>query len=146
MRSEQPVIALLEGLVALIKDEAAHNPAFAAKLNALLQPFDAATDARPKAPKPPKPPKPEDIDVPDVRVELDARGEEGFRTWLHAQPSDMLKAIIRREGFDPARRAAKWKDEKKLVTFIVDALRARMSRGSAFIGRKHEWGDPPAGS
>ncbi|BCQ27927.1 hypothetical protein NK8_61160 (plasmid) [Caballeronia sp. NK8] len=135
------MIAQLEGLVALIKDEAARNPGFAEKLNALFQPVEPIAAARPKVPA-----KRKDIDVPDVHVEFDARGDEGFREWLHAQPADTLKAIIRHEGFDPARRAAKWKDERKLVTFIADALRARMSRGSAFIGRTHDRDDSPAES
>ncbi|AET94362.1 hypothetical protein BYI23_D008520 (plasmid) [Burkholderia sp. YI23] len=133
MRSNQPLIALLRSLATLLEDEALCNPAFAAKLDALMgSPGDRAS-ALPK-----KSAKPKDIDVPDVHEELASRGEDGFRVWLGAQPADILKAIIRREGFDPARRAAKWKDEKKLANFIADGLRGRMSRGSAFIGRAQE--------
>jgi hypothetical protein len=36
--------------------------------------------------------------------------------------------------FDPVRRTSKWKAGEKLATFIADGLRARMARGSAFIG------------
>ncbi|SAK46704.1 hypothetical protein AWB75_00967 [Caballeronia catudaia] len=126
MRSNQPVIALLQGLAALLEEERSCNPAFAAKLDALMRPRDERASARPK---------PKDIDLPDVHIELAARDDDDFRAWLRTQPADVLKAIIRREDLDPARRAAKWKDEKKLANFIADGLHARMSRGSAFIGR-----------
>jgi hypothetical protein len=118
---------MLQGLIALLEEESACNPAFRAKLDALGLPL---ADTRSKPPSARK-----EIDLPDVHKELAARGEDDFRAWLCTQPADVLKAIIRREDLDPARRAAKWKDEKKLANFIADGLRGRMSRGSAFIGR-----------
>ena len=129
MRSNQPLIALLRSLATLLEEEASRNPAFAAKLEALMP----TADTRPKAPA-----KRKDIDLPDVHTELATRDDDDFRAWLRTQPADVLKAIIRREDLDPARRAAKWKDEKKLANFIADGLRWRMSRGSAFIGRAQE--------
>jgi hypothetical protein len=121
---------MLRGLVQLVESEALVNPGFAEKLEALLRPVQGTTEGRGKAPAKKKP------DAPDVHKEIAARGEAAFRVWLIEQPADVLKAIIRREDLDPARRASKWKDEKKLADFIADGLRARMSRGSAFIGRK----------
>jgi len=124
------MIALLQGLSALLDDEASSNPAFAAKLDALIRPPEKPSGASPKTST-----KPKGIDVPDVHAELAARGDEDFRAWLCTQPADVLKAIIRRQDLDPSRRSSKWKDEKKLANFIADGLRARLSRGSAFIGR-----------
>nr|WP_284506103.1 hypothetical protein [Caballeronia sp. INDeC2] len=124
---------MLQGLSALVEDEASNNPAFAAKLDALIRPPEKPSGARPKTSA-----KLKAIDVPDVHAELAARGDEDFRAWLSAQPADVLKAIIRRQDLDPSRRSSKWKDEKKLANFIADGLRSRLSRGSAFIGRTYD--------
>jgi hypothetical protein len=47
-----------------------------------------------------------------------------------------LRAVIRAQDFDPTRRTAKWIDTAKLATFIGDNLRARLTRGSAFLDRE----------
>jgi hypothetical protein len=130
MSAKSPLIEVLRGLVQLLENEATVNPAFAAKLEALVLPVQGVTERRAKGSAK------KAADAPDVHQELAARGEAPFRAWLHEQTADVLKAIIRREDLDPARRASKWKDEKKLADFIADGLRARMSRGSAFIGRQ----------
>jgi hypothetical protein len=121
---------VLRGLVELVENEASVNPAFAAKLETLLLPVQRTSELRPKSSSR------KSADAPDVHQEWAVRGEEGFHEWLGKQSADVLKAIIRRNNLDPARRASKWKDEKKLADFIADGLRARMSRGSAFIGRQ----------
>ena len=40
-----------------------------------------------------------------------------------------------RHDLDPTRRTAKWREAEKLADFIADGLRARLARGSGFIGR-----------
>jgi len=131
MRSKKPLISLLRKLVDAVEEEASRNPAFANKLEELLLPFQETQEMRPK-------PSGKRIDdtLPDVHGELTSRGDRGFRIWLREQSVEVLRAIIRREDLDTARRASKWKDEGKLADFIADGLRARMSRGSAFIERE----------
>jgi hypothetical protein len=137
MRTGQPLIALLRGLADLLADESQRNPDFAAKLDALTKPPQTVTETRAKPATKPATKRKEAVspDLPDIHNELAARGEADFRAWLNALPIDVLKALIRREDLDPARRASKWKDQKKLAGFLADGVRARMARGAAFMGR-----------
>ncbi len=120
---------LLRNLVALLEEESDRNPAFAARLDEVLTPVHERKLARPKAPKS------EPIPLPDLHAELAARGESEFRHWLRKEPLPVMRALIRAHDLDPARRTTKWKEAEKVADFIVDALRARLARGSAFIGR-----------
>ena len=72
--------------------------------------------------------------MPDVHAEWTARGETDFRLWLRDQSIATIRAVIRAQDLDPARRTSKWKDTEKLADFVAEGLRARLSRGSAFIG------------
>lgn len=129
MRKEKALIAFLTDLVALLAEEAARNPVFAARLDQLL----AETPERETAMR-----KPRTAQValpPDLHGELQARGEQEFRHWLREQPADVLRASIRAHDLDPSRRTGKWKEAEKLADFIADALQARLARGSAFLGR-----------
>ena len=49
------------------------------------------------------------------------------------QPIPTIRAVIRTQDLDPTRRTVKWKEAEKLAGFVADGLRARLSRGSAFI-------------
>jgi hypothetical protein len=128
MRSKEPLIILLRRLVDVIADEATHNRRFANKLNDLLD-TDGSSHVREKRTVA----KHAVEDLPDIHKEWNSRGEDEFRLWLRHETVEVLKAIIRREDLDAAKRAAKWKDAEKLADFISDGLKARMSRGSAFI-------------
>jgi hypothetical protein len=130
MRSKKPLITLLRKLIDAVEDEASRNPHFADKLDELMRSFQEAPEMRSK----PVPKRMEEV-LPDVHKELALRGDRDFRVWLRGQAVETLKAVIRREDLDTARRASKWKDGDKLADFIADGLRARMSRGSAFIER-----------
>jgi hypothetical protein len=130
MRKEKVLIRMLRGLADLVAEESTSNPAFAFKLEALL----TGLSERKSAPKkPPSIPSPELL--PDIHAEWNARGETDFRLWLRDQPIPVLRALIRSEDLDSTRRTTKWKEAEKLAEFIADGLRARQSRGSAFIGR-----------
>lgn len=130
MRKEKALIGLLQGLVDLIADESVRNPDFSAKISALLLAVPEKKTTQKKAtPSPP----PENL--PDIHTEWNVREETDFRLWLRDQPISVLRAVIRAEDLDPTRRTAKWKEPEKLADFIADSLRARQSRGSAFIGR-----------
>ena len=132
MRKEKTLIALLRGLVDLIAQEAGRNPDFATKVENLLTdlPEQKSPSKTPKV-KPPVSP------LPDVHAEWQARGEVECRLWLRDQPTEVLRAIVRSLDLDPMRRTVKWKESEKFAEFIGDGLRARLSRGSAFIGKSN---------
>jgi hypothetical protein len=129
MRKEKALVALLRDLVRLLADEAARNPEFGARLERLLE---AVPERRTTKPRKSTPVGAEAL--PDVHAEWTARGETDFRLWLREQPIPTIRAVIRAQDLDPTRRTAKWKDPEKLAGFVADSLRARLSRGSAFIG------------
>lgn len=130
MRKEKALIGLLRSLVDLLTEESARNPEFSSKLDALLSglPEKKATAKKVTKATPPE-------HVPDIHTEWIARGEIDFRLWLRDQPVPVLRAVIRAEDLDATRRTVKWKEAEKLADYIADSLRARQSRGSAFIGR-----------
>ncbi len=130
MRKEKALIGLLRSLVDLLTEESARNPEFSSKLESLLSdlPEKKTSVKRPAKTAPPE-------HLPDIHEEWSARGEIDFRLWLRDQPVSVLRAVVRAEDLDATRRTAKWKEAEKLADFIADSLRARQSRGSAFIGR-----------
>jgi hypothetical protein len=130
MRKEKALIALLRGIADLLARESSRNPEFAASLERLLSelPDPKAATKRPARPKVPG-------HLPDIHAEWNARGETEFRIWLRDQPIPVLRALIRAQDLDPTRRTVRWKEGEKLAGFIADSLRARLSRGSGFIGR-----------
>lgn len=130
MRKEKALIRLLSSLIDLLTEESARNPEFSSKLDTLLSELPVKRTTTKKAAKATPPEH-----LPDIHAEWIARGEMDFRLWLRDQPVPVLRAVIRAEDLDAARRTVKWKEAEKLADFIADSLRARQSRGSAFIGR-----------
>ena len=130
MRKEKALIGLLRGLVYLLAEESERNPEFSNKLDTLLSELPEKKMTANKAAKTTPPEH-----LPDIHAEWIARGEIDFRLWLRDQPVPVLRAVIRAEDLDATRRTTKWKAAEKLADFITDSLRARQSRGSAFIGR-----------
>jgi hypothetical protein len=131
MRKEKALIGLLRGLVDLLADESARNPEFATKMERLL----SVLPERKAAPKKPAATHPPAKSLPDIHAKWRDLGDVDFRIWLSEQPIPVLRAIVRAQDMDPTRRTAKWKQAEKLTEFIANCLRARLSRGSAFIGR-----------
>ncbi|MGH9721859.1 MAG: hypothetical protein ACRD8O_16765 [Bryobacteraceae bacterium] len=127
MRKEKTLATLLNGLAKLLNEEAARNPEFAARLEALLSPTVADSSGRKK------PAKAEPRNLPDAYAEFAARGDSEFQLWLRDQPTGILHALIRRHDLDATRRSAKWKDAEKLSAFIADQIRSRLARGSGFL-------------
>jgi hypothetical protein len=131
MRKEKELTALLRGLVDLLAEEADRNPVFAGKLEHLLTglpPQKGLAGGQHVSRT--------STDLPDLHAEHAARGESEFQLWLRDLPIPILRSLIRTNDFDPLRRTTKWKESEKLARFIADSLRARMARGSAFIGRQ----------
>lgn len=129
MRNEKALIKLLRGLVDLLADEAARNPDFAARLD------DVMTDLPKGLAKPAKQRSTPPAEVPDIHAEWNQRSETDFRLWLRDQPMSVLRALVRTHDFDPTRRTTKWKEAEKFADFIADGLKARLARGSSFLGR-----------
>ena len=131
MQPTQKLTTALRDLLALVDEEAARNPEFAAKLDSLM----AALPARPA--RPPRPPKPA-VSFPDVFAALQEKGESEFGFWLRTLDIPTLKAVIRANGFDPAKASQRWTDPDKFVALVMDQTVARMKRGSAFLPPKTE--------
>ena len=123
------MINLLRGLVTVISDEAKQNLHFAEKIQSLLSDLPSGTEK----PKPSSKQK-TGVPLPDIHSEWTTRGEGEFRLWLRDHPIEVLRGIVRSQDFDATRRTAKWKDHEKLAHFIADAHKARIQRGSTFIG------------
>jgi hypothetical protein len=132
MRKEKALIGLLRGLVDLLAEESARNPEFATRVESLLSALSERKAVSKRAVTTPSPKVMLDI---DIHAEWNARGETDFRLWLRDQPIHILRALIRAQDLDSTRRTVKWKEAEKLADFITDNLRARLQRGSAFIGR-----------
>lgn len=130
MRSEKTLVALLRQLVILLAEESARNPEFATKLDDLLAVLPASRRGKAK-----KRSVSEQESLPDIHAEWTARGESDFRLWLRELPIPTIRALIRAQDLDPMRRTVKWRESEKLADFVAENLRARLSRGSAFIGR-----------
>jgi hypothetical protein len=131
MRKEKELMSLLRGLVELLAEEADRNPVFGDKLEHLLTAMPARKESTRHETR-----KRSIAQLPDLHVERATRGEADFLLWLREFPVPVLKSIIRANDFDPAHRTSKWSESEKLATFIADGLRARMSRGSAFMGKR----------
>jgi hypothetical protein len=128
MRKEKALAVLLHSLVDLVSDEAERNPEFAARVGQLLDPLPDRKTARRKRSEEKQP-----LQTPDVYAERAARGDLEFRLWLRDQPVAVLRAIVRTQDLDPARRTSKWKDAEKLTDFIADQIQGRAAKGASFL-------------
>lgn len=130
MRKEKELVVLLRSMVELLVDEADRNPDFARRLESILSPLPSKgrTTNRKFA-------KGSSDPLPDLYVEISTRGEVEFAAWLQELPIAILRDLVRLNDFDPVGRTSKWKESEKLSSFIVDSLRARMTRGSAFMSK-----------
>lgn len=126
MQPTQKLTTVLRDFLALVDNEAARNPEFAAKLEAVM----AQLPSRPI--RPPRQPKPT-MTIPDVFTVLQEKGEVEFGFWVRTLDIPTLKAVIRTNGFDPAKASQRWTDPDKFVRLIIEQTAARMKRGSAFL-------------
>jgi hypothetical protein len=74
--------------------------------------------------------------VPDVFASLQEKGDEEFRFWLRTLDLPTLRAVVKQNGFDPARVSQRWKDTDKFIALVHDQTQARLKRGSAFLPPK----------
>lgn len=129
MQPTKKLTPILRNLLLLIDEEAARNPEFAARLEDIMAELPARS-ARP--PRPPRTP----VEIPDVFAALQDKGEVEFGFWVRTLDLVTLKAVIRANGFDPAKASQRWTDPDKFVALIVEQTVARLKRGSAFLPPK----------
>jgi hypothetical protein len=128
MREEKVLIRIFRKVADLISEEAARNPEFAARVDAILTEIPARKKAAVK-----KSPKLSPSELPDIFAECKKREQSDFVLWLRDQPTTVLRAEIKAHDFDPSNRTSKWKDPEKLAQFIAEQIRARASRGASFL-------------
>lgn len=118
--------AALARLVTVVAEEAARTPRFANALARALAGVDAtgSTPARKGGRR-----KPGVIDPYDVYA---TDGESGLRGALARLDLEQLRDIVAEHGMDNDRLAMKWKDASRVVDRIVDRVKARAAKGSAF--------------
>lgn len=70
--------------------------------------------------------------VPDPFAVYRAQGVEGLRAALDALDLPTLRAIVRERRLDPARISARWTARERVISLIVDQVKARANHGQAF--------------
>ena len=128
MRNEKSVILLIKRFIDLVSEECKANPDFALKVEQLL-----SNNSKPKTEKTKKKENRPNEPLPDLYIEWNMRGEDGFRIWARNQPTQILLSLIREHGFDPQYKTSKWKDSQKIADFLLEKLKSRLSRGGAFL-------------
>ena len=129
MHATKKLSRVLHDLVALLEEEAGRNTAFAERLEAITN----ALPAVPQKEQARKARSSPNINPPDVLAALEERGEDEFRFWLRTLGIPTLKAVIKVNGFDPARISTRWTDQDKIVALVFEQAVARLRRGSAFL-------------
>lgn len=129
MQPTKKLTAVLRDFLSVVDEEANRNPDFAAKLEAVM----AQVPSRPA--RPPRPQKTA-VPIPDVFAVLQEKGESEFGFWVRTLDIPTLRAIIKKNGFDPAKAAQRWTDPDKFVGLVMEQTLSRMKRGSAFLPPK----------
>ncbi len=128
MQSSQKLIRFMRDLFALVEDEAKQNATFAARLETIAEGLGKNPGRKPQQRK-----SRVSVTTPDVIAALQEKGEEEFTFWLRSLDLPMLKAIVKANGFDPAKASLRWREPDKFIALIVDQTVARLRRGSAFL-------------
>ncbi len=71
-------------------------------------------------------------DLPDPFQVLRQHGEDALRDQLARLGIASLRQIVRAHRLDPARISARWTATDRVITLIVDQVRARANHGRAF--------------
>lgn len=69
---------------------------------------------------------------PDPFSVYRTQGEERLRATLETLELATLRAIVRTHRLDPARISARWTTRERVISLIVDQVRARANHGRAF--------------
>ncbi|MGH2504479.1 MAG: hypothetical protein ACRDID_18385, partial [Ktedonobacterales bacterium] len=77
-------------------------------------------------------PAPATAPTPDPFAVYRAQGVEGLRAMLDALDLPTLRAIVRERRLDPARISARWTARERVISLIIDQVKARANHGQAF--------------
>ncbi len=127
MFSHQDIVALLPPLLRAIADELEQNQSLAERIARNLD--GGGGKKRTRNGK---------LAVGLDPFEVLRHGNEGeLRARLESLEIPGLKALITQHGLDTTRLAQKWRDKERLVTFILERIRARSEKGDVFntVGR-----------
>lgn len=124
---------VLKRLFRVIEQEAAHNPAFRARLDEALR--SVADEHRNDEPANSVKSRPRNR---RARAAVDpfqlfaSVGEDGLRRQLEPLTSEQLKDIISEFAMDKARLAMKWTNVERLREQVIVTTVARSKKGNAF--------------
>ena len=79
-----------------------------------------------------KRPAPSTSGLPDPFQLLRQHGEDALRTQLAQLDIASLRQIVRVHRLDPARISARWTARERVISLIVDQVKARANHGQAF--------------
>jgi hypothetical protein len=71
-------------------------------------------------------------EMPDPFHMFRQHGDAGLRSHLEQLDIAALRQIVRAHRLDPARISARWTNRDRVVSLIVDQVRARSNHGRAF--------------
>jgi hypothetical protein len=133
MQPSQKLTRALKALVALVEEEAARNPDFAQRLEAVVSELPTSKSRK----KTSKTKRSDEVsDIPDVIKRFQELGESEFHYWLRDFDLPTLKAIVKANGFDPGKTSQRWTEPDKFIALIAEQTAARLRRGSAFLPPK----------
>lgn len=122
----------MRDVIKLIEEEAGRNPAFAERLAEITDGLPAKKDKSGTKPKVLAQLKP----LPDIIAAYQEKGDQEFRFWLREFDIPVLKAIVKANGFDPAKNSKRWDESDKFIVLIAEQTAARLRRGFAFLPSK----------
>lgn len=132
MQSGKSLRKRLQMLFDVLESEATRNPAFASQLSSVFGDAQAESPVRIGSASAQTIP----ATIPDVFTALQEKGDEEFRFWLRTLDLSTLKAIVKQNGFDPAKASQRWKDADKFVGLVHEQTQSRLKRGYAFLPPK----------
>ena len=127
----------LAKLAAAVAEQAARDPAFAARLEEIMGAGGLATSGRPARADGARKGGRRAAAVLDP-IELARSGPDPLRKELAPLELSQLLDIVAEYGMDPGKLVMKWKDPDRVVDRIVETAIARATKGDAFRNSEDE--------
>ena len=120
---------ILRRLANAIADQAAANPEFDAEIRLILDqsPQDALRN------RPDRSVSMKTKDIVHDPFEAWEQKREDFPAWLETLSVSELRAIVRTNGFDPARLSDRWRSKGRFIDLISRRVESRKSQGDVFL-------------
>jgi hypothetical protein len=134
MQPSPKLMRVFRELLVLIEREAGRNPEFARELERIVEGLPERNAERKRKARTPG----VKGDLPDVFAEFQEKGETEFRFWLRECDLQVLKRIVKANGFDPGKASRNWTEPDKFIALIADQVAARLRRGTAFLRPRGE--------